>query len=203
MERYQNVVRFGLFGHTHNEAIAIIKAISGNQENIGINFIAGSLTSYTDKNPSFTVIEIDEEFMVPINFKTYYYDIVKANAEGKITWEILHDFTNFYGLKDLRPDELASLSQRVRTNETLAMIYEWNKYRQSPATKPTSCDDSCRADLYCSMTSTEYFQHQICSGRPTFDWLGDPENALMNFMVNPWIKKADLATMADSSEYIE
>ena len=93
MERYQNVVRFGLFGHTHNEAIAIIKSISGNQENIGINFIAGSLTTYTDKYPSFTVIEIDEEFMVPINFNTYYYQIEKANAEGKITWEILHDFT--------------------------------------------------------------------------------------------------------------
>ena len=157
MERYQNVVRFGLFGHTHDEAISIIKSISGNQENIGINFIAGSLTSYTDKNPSFTVIEIDEEFMVPINFKTYYYNIEKANTEGKITWEILHDFTNFYGLKDLRPDELANFSQRVRSDEALAMIYEWNKYRQSPATRPDSCDASCRASLFCDMTSTEYF----------------------------------------------
>jgi sphingomyelin phosphodiesterase len=110
MDRYQNVVRFGLFGHSHDETISIIKSISGNQENIGINFISGSLTSYTDRNPSFTVIDIDEEFMVPINYKTYYYSIEKANLEGKITWEILHDFTNFYGLKDLRPDELAGLS---------------------------------------------------------------------------------------------
>jgi hypothetical protein len=95
--------------------------------------------------------------MVPINFKTYYYNIEKANAEGKITWEILHDFTNFYGLKDLRPDELANFSQRVRSDEALAMIYEWNKYRQSPATRPDSCDASCRASLFCDMTSTEYF----------------------------------------------
>jgi hypothetical protein len=110
MERYQNVVRFGLFGHTHDESISIIKSLTGNQENIGMNFVAGSLTSYTDKNTSFTVIEIDEEFMVPVNFKTYYFNIEKANAEGKITWEILHDFKNFYGLKDLRPDELANFS---------------------------------------------------------------------------------------------
>jgi hypothetical protein len=39
------------------------------------------------------------------------------------------------------------------------------------------------------MTSTEYFQAQVCQGRPTYDWLGDPENALMNFLINPWIKK--------------
>ena len=157
-----------------------------------MNFVAGSLTTYTDKNPSFTVIEIDEEFMVPVNFKTYYYNLEKANTEGKITWEVLHDFKNFYGMKDLRPDELASFSQRVRSDEALAMLYEWNKYRQSPATQPKTCDDSCRLSLFCDMTSTEYFQFQNCMGRPTFDWLGDPENALMNFAINPWIKKASL-----------
>jgi len=41
------------------------------------------------------------------------------------------------------------------------------------------------------MTSTEYFQYQICRGRPTYDWIGDPENALMNYLINPWIKKND------------
>jgi len=39
-------------------------------------------------------------------------------------------------------------------------------------------------------------------GRPTFDWLGDPENALMNFAINPWIKKASLAKMVNSTEYL-
>jgi hypothetical protein len=119
MERYQHVIRFGLFGHTHNELSTVVKSVSsanGNgtaTQNIGINFIAGSLTTYTDKNPSFTVIEIDEEFMVPVNFKTYFYSIDRANSENKITWELLHDFTSYYGLKDLRPDQLADFADRV------------------------------------------------------------------------------------------
>jgi hypothetical protein len=101
-------------GHTHDEDVSVVKSVSTfnvsnstnetDTWNIGTNFIAGSLTAYTDKNPSFTVIEIDEEYMVPTNFKTYYYDMVKANKENKITWEILHDFKGYYGLKDLRPD---------------------------------------------------------------------------------------------------
>jgi hypothetical protein len=28
MERYQNVIRFGLFGHTHDESVSVIKSVS-------------------------------------------------------------------------------------------------------------------------------------------------------------------------------
>ena len=188
MERYQHIIRFGLFGHTHDESYSVIQAVS-DSKNIGLNFIAPSVTTYTDKNPSFTLIEIDEEFMVPLNFKIYYYNIEKANAEGKISWEILHDVKTYYGFKDLRPDEMFKFAERVKADEKIALLYIWNKYRQTPATRPSRCDDLCRLQLFCDMTSTEYFQAQVCQGRPTYDWLGDPENAIMNFLVNPWIKK--------------
>ena len=79
MERYQHVVRFGIFGHTHDESFNVVKSFE-EEKNIGFNFIAGSLTTYTYKNPSFTVIEVDEEFMIPVNFKTYYFNITKANS---------------------------------------------------------------------------------------------------------------------------
>jgi hypothetical protein len=81
------------------------------------------------------------------------------------------------------------LAERIKTDERLSLLYIWNKYRQSPPTQPSRCDDLCRLNLFCDMTSTEYFQRQVCMGRATYDWLGDPENALMNFLVNPWIKK--------------
>jgi sphingomyelin phosphodiesterase len=116
MDRYQHVVRFGLFGHTHNEQITVVKSIysaNGNgtaPQNIGVNYVDGSLTTYTNKNPSFSVIEIDEEFLVPVNFKTYYYEIPRANKEGKITWELLHDFHNYYGMKDMSPDSIEALA---------------------------------------------------------------------------------------------
>jgi Acid sphingomyelin phosphodiesterase C-terminal region len=89
------------------------------------------LTTDTNKNPSFTVIEIDEEFMVPINFKTYYYDILKANRDGKITWELLHDFTHYYGLPDLRPDNIQAFADRLRIDEAFAILYKWNSVRQA------------------------------------------------------------------------
>ena len=81
MDRYQNVVRFSLFGHTHMEHFNVVKSIDDNK-NIGINFICGSATTQTDMNPGFTVVEIDEEFMIPTNFKTYYFDLVEAKKTG-------------------------------------------------------------------------------------------------------------------------
>jgi len=75
------------------------------------------------------VIEIDEEFMVPLNFKTHYFKIGRAKMEDKITWELLHDFTTYYGLKDLRPDQLAEFAGDIRTDEAFALLYHWNMGR--------------------------------------------------------------------------
>lgn len=70
-----------------------------------MNFIAGSLTTYTYKNPAFTVIEVDEEFMVPVNFKTYYFNITQANM-GNPKWELYHDFKEHYEIDDISPNSL-------------------------------------------------------------------------------------------------
>lgn len=68
MERYQHIVRFSLSGHTHSESFSIIKGINDNK-NIGINYVAGSVTTFTDDNPGFTVLELDAEYLVPLNYK--------------------------------------------------------------------------------------------------------------------------------------
>lgn len=91
LERYQHIIRFSLAGHTHNEEFEVIRSMTDNK-NIGLNFIAGSLTTYTGFNPSFTLITLDAEYMVPLNFETYYYNLTEANMEGgSPQWGILHD----------------------------------------------------------------------------------------------------------------
>lgn len=155
MERYQHVVRFGLFGHTHDDTIAVTKSVSDNK-NIGVNLIAGSLTSYQNMNPSFLVIEVDEETMLPINTQTYYFNITHANLYNEPLWLPLHDLTSYYQLEDLSPDSINDFAHRVLNNETLANLYEWNTGRQY-GPMPTSCNDGCRLNKYCQITSTELF----------------------------------------------
>lgn len=107
MERYQNVVRAGFYGHTHKEGIALTQAFY-KDINIGLSFNTGSLSTYTDRNPSFALIEFDAEYMIPVSYKTYYLDLDKANQQNQPHWELLHDFQNEYGISDLSPDSLRS-----------------------------------------------------------------------------------------------
>ena len=74
-------MRVGLFGHTHKEEIAVTQPIHL-VDNIGLNFVTGSLSTYTNRNPSFAVITFDADTMIPLDYKTYSLDIVKANALG-------------------------------------------------------------------------------------------------------------------------
>lgn len=64
----------GLFGHTHREDIQVTHSMI-DAKNIGINFFAGSLTTLSLKNPSFNIIEFDEQYMIPLNIKTYSFNL--------------------------------------------------------------------------------------------------------------------------------
>jgi len=48
-------------------------------------------------------IEFDSETLLPLNMNTYYFDIEKANAEGEIKWELLHDMVDYYEMGDMSP----------------------------------------------------------------------------------------------------
>ena len=74
-------MRLTLFGHTHKEDLQVTKSI-GDNANIGINFIGGSITSIGVKNPSFNVITFDAEYMIPLNIETYSFDLMASYAEG-------------------------------------------------------------------------------------------------------------------------
>ena len=131
-----------------------MKSIYDNK-NIGINFYAGSVTSRVEKNPSFNVIEFDEEYLIPLNIKSYSFDLNKANTEGQPTWTLLHDYVSYYSLPDLRPDHIMTLANRILADSAVASQYIWDQTRRAAGTKPGGCDEGCRLNLYCNMIATE------------------------------------------------
>lgn len=79
-----------------------------------MNSVGPSLTPYTDKNPSFSVVEFDALTMLPINMKTYYFDLNVANAAAGETpgWSFLHDWIETYQMPDFSPASFLDLSER-------------------------------------------------------------------------------------------
>ena len=131
MERYQHVVRFSSFGHTHSENFFVTRAIN-TTDMIGVNLVTGSGTSGSNKNPAFTMIEWDKEFMVPLDIHTYYMNLTEANMnpDADPTWKILHSFKSSYKLADLSPASMQDFAIRLYNDGDLASLFEWNSKRR-------------------------------------------------------------------------
>ena len=72
MERFQNVVRFGMVGHIHIESFQVSNSMTNPDKPVYVTTVGGSVTTYWYMNPSFKVIDLDAETMLPINMYTYY-----------------------------------------------------------------------------------------------------------------------------------
>ena len=127
---------------------------------IGLSSIGGSVTTYENRNPSFAVVEFDALTMLPMNMKTYYFDLDKANASDADTpgWTLLHDWKETYELPDISPASMLGLSERFKRGEDITLTYDWNRSRQVGA-KPTTADGKA---LYCSTSTSEMYQLTDC-----------------------------------------
>lgn len=94
-----------------------------------VSKVGGSVTTYNNINPSWGVMKLDAETMLPLNIYTYYLDVTEANATGEAKWELLHDMLETYDMKDLSPSSYLDLAERMRTDMELSRLFEWNKSR--------------------------------------------------------------------------
>lgn len=160
---------------------------------IGLNSIGGSGTTYEERNPSFAVVEFDALTMLPINMKTYYFDLVTANTIAGDTpgWTFLHDWKETYGLKDLSPASMLDLSERFKTDQDLAITYNWNRNRQY-GTRPTSANG---VDTFCYTSTSEMYQHTNClnqhSTQNGINFKGLSGQIIADWLIGNWITIRD------------
>jgi hypothetical protein len=126
-ERYQHVIRFGLFGHSHSEKFFLTSTVNRDGDvtkvkPISFNSILAPTTTYQDKNPSFAVYEIDEETMLVVDVNTYYFNITKANL-GNPEWEKFHNIREAYGIEDMSPKSLFAYAKRILEDEKEALRF--------------------------------------------------------------------------------
>lgn len=92
MERFQNVVRIVAVGHVHTEMLHVFNSMTDVEKPVMVSSVGGSLTTYNHMNPSFTLIDFDQETMAPVNIHSYYIDVDEANASGEPDWKELTNY---------------------------------------------------------------------------------------------------------------
>jgi hypothetical protein len=121
VDRYQTVIRWSMFGHTHQEQYQVVTDMI-RKDPIGMNYIVGSATSYQGKPPSFNLIYIDPDLMIPVDYESWTFDLDKANEQDIPSWNKKLNYRETYNLEDLSPKSFMAHSYgQIYRNETAAM----------------------------------------------------------------------------------
>jgi len=72
-----------------------------------------------NENPAYGYMEMDSEFMVPLNYQIYGVNITAANINDRPDWNLTVDYVKDYNLTDyVTPNEMHSLAKRIATPGT-------------------------------------------------------------------------------------
>lgn len=153
--------------------------------------VGGSVTTYWYQNPSFMVLDIDTETMLPENMYTYFTDVDELDEAGNIQWSQLHDYLETYEMNDLRPSNLKDLALRIFTQKELAETFLKNKSRQNKYGKNVLD----QLDLYCGLATSEAHELHKCKEDggmsaygTNFKFLSkNIGNALVDHVIDNWV----------------
>ena len=140
LERYQHLIRLSLFGHYHNDMFNIAMSYSQPERPVGSLTVCGALTTWGG-NPVFCVYEVDAETLLPVERRTYAFDLATANQQGTINWYQLTDWRSTYKLDDLSPSSLLALAQRIGSKSDTAQKFICHSRRQ--VKEECECDEKC------------------------------------------------------------
>ena len=108
-------------------------------------FWGGSITTYVNKNPSFRVYELDAEYLVPVNFATYIWNITDP-SEG---WHMNYNFLKEYNLPDMSPSSIDNLAARVLSDPDFALKLLNNSHSRGFMADYKEKSASINKDTYC------------------------------------------------------
>ena len=184
MDRYQHIVRTSLFGHVHREYFNIVRDVKTSKP-INTDIITGSLTTFRHSNPSFKIITLDQEFMIPVEMETKYINLTKANMHPDIKprFVSLYKTTEEYKIDDLRPSNIDKFSKSLLVDEEIALNFTYLKSRKAH-NKPESCDFACRLNAYCNTQFNVYDDVMKCENKGI---LGNGLRYLLWLFEEPWV----------------
>lgn len=145
-----------MYGHTHDQYYWVSSTFDDASKHIGVGQIGPSVTTLTDENPGFALIDVDKETLLPINWRIFAMDLEEANNEGKPVWRQMIDYSKDYDLGGVSPNSLYGLAERLQTDADLYWQFRWDKSRQKGDIHIGSETEHKAASHgdYCNYTST-------------------------------------------------
>lgn len=153
-DRFQHVIRFGMFSHVHSELYQVMKDINSGKS-IGMNFIVGSVTTFQHKAPNFDILYLDPDTMLPVDMETYIFDLESANKNDAPQWNLYINVKDEYNMKDLSPASISNLSDSILADKDVCTKYKHNTKVGWGNATPVPCTADEQTAYHCQTGSSD------------------------------------------------
>jgi sphingomyelin phosphodiesterase len=146
LEEFNQTIVGNIYGHTHVDQYVVIT--NNDSVPIGTQFIAPSLTTYTNHNPSFRVFAYDRTTFELLDYYQYHVNLTQAILDDQPTFVEFYSALEAYNLPNLSPNSMYQLYERMLTNSSLLNEYYF-RYFSGVNTEP--CVGGCVPATLCDI----------------------------------------------------
>jgi len=148
VNKYQHIIVGQFFGHTHNDEFQLVNDNNGSP--MSVIYIAPSVTTFTNHNPSFRIYEYTNDYQL-IDYHQFIANLTWMNQNNKSNWFLEYSAVKEYQLKNVTASGWSDLIKRFESNDALFQKWYSNKYTQ----RSFNCDAACKKDCLCDMISAD------------------------------------------------
>jgi len=142
---FSDVVAGQFFGHTHEDQFEVVNDINGSP--VGVLYIAPSVTTFANRNPSFRFYQYDTSTFEVLDYYQYIMNLTDANLTDKPQWVLEYSALSEYSMTDLSPSSWMDLTNRMENDDELFQTWFRNYMTQVPAT----CTGTCVEQYLCGL----------------------------------------------------
>ncbi|KAK6618146.1 hypothetical protein RUM44_002597 [Polyplax serrata] len=131
INRYESTVTAQFFGHTHSEKYELIYDEVKGQRAVAVSYVAPSVTTYTYLNPAYRIYYVEGQnpsnssvsSRYVTDYETWYFDLEKANQEGKTEWKKLYSAKEDFNMTSLYPEDWRQFYEKMTKSDELLELY--------------------------------------------------------------------------------
>ncbi|KAI1724453.1 calcineurin-like phosphoesterase domain-containing protein [Ditylenchus destructor] len=164
VNRFEKTIKAQFFGHVHTDAFTVFyeNMDDFHSRPTSVLYMAPSVTTFEHLNPAYRIYTIDGNYRDSsyevLDFETYFLNLTATKDTDQPKWELLYKAKEEYGLDDLAAKSWHSLSEQIRTNNTIYDIFLKNYARRHDY----PCNEHCRAELLCSLRRGHHNETALC-----------------------------------------
>ena len=152
---YSDIIEISIYGHEHTGP-GIRLYFDKNNQTKSIGIVGGSVTTYTELNPAFTVYTYNRTTNEIIDFEIWWTDLIQ-NPENP-NWVHQYNFLERHGIKEFTPSSINSFANQLKNNKTIYTNYKQDYYRNVEQTN----GGKSQIELYCEIISLNQEEYKAC-----------------------------------------